>query len=190
MISYIVPPAVRALIDNRFDNGSAFRLQRSSLRQFFSAYTLHDSYFLEIALNSGGSFHLLMQWDPARIKNDSLKNIELIPWPYLYIQFSAVHQIVADNLDITSEIPWCIGSGNTAQVSYEHRILWIDFLSKLNLNSKRQSDFVLNDELFCTTLKGGASELSIYHSEPTYFLCSTVEGVPVNILELDQADTE
>jgi hypothetical protein len=186
MISYIVPPAVRALIDNKFD----VKAQRSTLRQFFSVYTMHDSYFLELSLDSKGSCYLLLQWDPVWVENDTFKGIELTHWPYLYIEFGAIHQIVADGLEQTASMPVGIGSGNTTRVSYEQRVLWIDFLSKLDLNSKRRNEFLLDQELFHTTLELEGAELSIYHSEPTYFLCSTEEGVLVNILELDQADTE
>lgn len=174
--------------------------QRSTIKQFLSQYTLHDSYWRSIDFEHGGVLYAVMLFDiqhvdPKRHKLD----LPIIgegrgrpfytgQWPYLCIRFNGVHQLLSKHSEkyVVDDV---VNAASTRILTEEQRSEWLDSILKLSLFSDDVADFLLNEGVHITTFEGtGVNHVHVVHNEPTQFLCVKQDGSFVHLPDLAVPD--
>ena len=170
--------------------------QKSSVQQFLSQYTLHDSYWRGITYEYGGILHAIVSLDishinPKQHKLDLLMTGEQMgsphysgKWPYLCIRFPNILQIVSNNNE--KYVDDYLNGASTKMLTSEQRLEWLNSLLKLSIFDDDIGDFLLDEGIHVTTFEGtGKNYVHIIHNEPTYYLCIKDDGTILHLPDLE-----
>ena len=174
--------------------------QRSTIQQFLSQYTLHDSYWRSIDFEHGGMLYAVVLFDiihidPKQHKLDlpmrgegMSRPVYTGEWPYLCIKFAGVHQMLSNHSEkyVIDEV---VSGASTRMLTDDQRSEWLDSLLKLSIFDDDIGDFLLSESVHITTFEGtGRNHVHIVHNEPTYFLCVKHDGSVLHLPDLAISD--
>ena len=167
--------------------------QRSTMQQFLSQYTLHDSYWNGIRFQQTGSCQAIMKLDSVHIDPElitldlpiSMNRKHYNDDPYLCLNFPNVHQILSDHSQkyVTDYV---VNYASTKMITTEQRTSWLDLFLKSNVVGEDAGDFLLDENLHCTTFEGtGRNHVYLIHSEPIIVLAVKSDGSILHLPHLE-----
>ena len=159
--------------------------QQSTMQQFLSQYTLHDSDWQSLDFEHGGVLYAVVLFDILyHVDSNKLDWPDDVNSPYLCIRFGSVHQLLSDHSQ-KSLHGYVVNFASTRKLTDEQRSEWIDLLLNLSIFSDDIADFLLSDSIHITTFEGAAgNHIHVVHNEPTMFLCVNHDGSVLHLPDL------
>lgn len=163
----------------------------ATMPRFLSRYTLHDSYWIGLHLQSKAEAVALIRWDTYWTDGGVPYAREAVAgWPVLLVRFERVYQTFTtypgpEEREALSGLPETIADAKSATLWPAEREALLDTILRARQEADAFSDFLLDDTLHRTTISPVYRSLvEIWHGGTTRFLCLDRDGGTIPIPDL------